>query len=223
MVAKVMNALQGQWESLWSSEPPHYLELASDDDVIGKMAYVIANPVSAGLVERPDDWPGVLIWATNENVETVVARPQNFFRAKGPCPSEATFRIVPPAGIENLSERLDAEVSRLLELAHAEMRQKRLVFLGRQRVMKTSFSKRAKSLEQKRGLVPRVAAKSMYLRVALLGAYREFLKSYHAAMERWRLGARDVVFPEGTWWMRVFHGVREVVATPPAELREAPT
>jgi hypothetical protein len=37
-------------------------------------------------------------------------------------------------------------------------------------------------------------------------AVRAFRASYRAALERWRAGIRDAVFPAGTWWMRAFHG-----------------
>jgi len=87
MVAQVMNLLQDQEENLWSAEPPHYLELAGDDDVVRKMAYAIANPVAAGLVKTPAEWPGLLVWATETPIERVVSRPQLFFRASGACPS----------------------------------------------------------------------------------------------------------------------------------------
>jgi putative transposase len=41
----------------------------------------------------------------------------------------------------------------------------------------------------------------------LLEAQREFRRAYFTALELWRRGARDVLFPAGTWWLRVFHGV----------------
>ena len=34
--------------------------LVSDEDVLEKMAYTIANPTAAGLVRSPRDWPGVI-------------------------------------------------------------------------------------------------------------------------------------------------------------------
>jgi len=228
MLAKVMNALQGQWESLWSAEAPHYLELASDEDVVRKMAYVIANPVAAGLVEHPEQWPGILRWATSGAIEELAERPTTFFRANGPCPKEVPLVVTAPHDIECLDEQVRAEVERLVGLAHAEMQQKGIPFLGPQRVLKASFRRRATRMEQKRGIVPRVAAKSMFLRAAVLAAYRGFLTDYHAAMARCRGGWRDVVFPDGTWWMRVFHAARGLSDAGPAAtvatagLREAP-
>src|SRR5271165_922273 len=42
LTAKAMNALQGQWENLWSAEPCSAVRLADDQDVIDKIAYVAA-------------------------------------------------------------------------------------------------------------------------------------------------------------------------------------
>jgi putative transposase len=48
-----------------------------------------------------------------------------------------------------------------------------------------------------------------------VAALRSFRASYRAALEQWCDGLRSVVFPAGTWWMRVFHraGVNDVVLT----------
>jgi hypothetical protein len=81
-------------------------------------------------------------------------------------------------------------------------------------VLATSFVKRARSLEKRRKIVPRVAAKSMFLRVRMLEAIREFRRAYHDALAAWRGGKKDVGFPDGTWWMRVFHRVRVVTPVP---------
>jgi hypothetical protein len=37
---------------------------------------------------------------------------------------------------------------------------------------------------------------------------RKFEADYDRALARWTAGDRRVVFPYGTWWMRVHHGVR---------------
>src|SRR4051812_41347670 len=62
LTAKAMNAAQGEWENLWAAEPCNVVRLVTDDDVEEKIAYVIANPVAAGLVKKPDEWPGLMVW-----------------------------------------------------------------------------------------------------------------------------------------------------------------
>jgi putative transposase len=41
---------------------------------------------------------------------------------------------------------------------------------------------------------------------------RDFPARYRGALEGWRAGMRDVLFPFGTWWMKVFHAATVDVA-----------
>jgi putative transposase len=70
-----------------------------------------------------------------------------------------------------------------------------------------SFIKRAVSFEPKRVVIPTVAAKDPTARKALLAIQTAFRSAYRRALDAWKSGVRDVVFPPGTWWMRVHHGV----------------
>jgi putative transposase len=63
LTAKAINASQGQWENLWAAEPCNAVRLVTDGDVEDKIAYVVANPVAAGLVAQPEQWPGVSLCA----------------------------------------------------------------------------------------------------------------------------------------------------------------
>jgi putative transposase len=93
LTAKAMNALQGQWENLWAAEPCNVVRLVTDDDVAEKVAYVAANPVAAGLVASPREWPGLLMW---EEATVVTSRPPAYFRETGTCAPKLSLRIVPP-------------------------------------------------------------------------------------------------------------------------------
>ena len=52
LFARAQNASLGRWENLWSSDKTSVVALVSDEDVLDKMAYTVANPTAAGLV-RP--------------------------------------------------------------------------------------------------------------------------------------------------------------------------
>ena len=88
--AKAMNASQGQWENLWAAEPCNVVRLVTGEDVEDKIAYVVANPVAAGLVKQPEQWPGVLEWGERS---IRVARPTSYFLPEGTCPPELTLTI----------------------------------------------------------------------------------------------------------------------------------
>lgn len=43
LLARAQNAALGRWENFWSSDKPSIVRLVSDQDILDKMAYVIAN------------------------------------------------------------------------------------------------------------------------------------------------------------------------------------
>ena len=47
-VAKCINAMYGRWENMWASEATSVVRLEADEDVLDKIVYCLANPVSAG-------------------------------------------------------------------------------------------------------------------------------------------------------------------------------
>jgi hypothetical protein len=108
--------------------------------------------------------------------------------------------------MEGFDERVVAAIERRVAAARANVRRAGWSFLGAAKVLGTSFVKRARSFEMRRRLVPRVAARSMFLRAKMLAVHKAFRRAYDEALAQWRSDRRCVAFPCGTWWMRVFHG-----------------
>jgi hypothetical protein len=212
-LAKVLNQAQKQWGALWSNDEPHYLELAEDDDVVRKLAYLVANPTRAGAVRSPREWPGLLLCASHERREEVVERPRHYFGARSRCPGRLTLTIEPPPILE-LAGRLGSHVEMLVRAARRELHERGLPFIGANGVLKRSYLRRARALDRRRGIVPRVAARSMYVRRVWLDAHREFRRAYRYALERWTAGHRHTEFPAGTWWMAIFHKARRLLPSP---------
>jgi hypothetical protein len=206
LIAKALNASQGQWENLWAPEHTFVVGLAEVQDILCKIACVAAGPVNAGLVRHPDDWPGVILWRPNTRV--IATRPEVFFRST--APAEIELRIVQPASAHDEPQQWDemvrAAVAEEVRRARASVEASGLPFLGRDRVLKASFLEKVKSYEQKRGIDPLLVAKDITKRRAFLIAQKLFRAAYRAALDAWRAGNRSAVFPFGTWWMRVHHG-----------------
>lgn len=57
-IAKGVSAEIGRWGGLWDGERYSAVELLDEAAIIEKIAYVLANPVRAGLVRRAVRWPG---------------------------------------------------------------------------------------------------------------------------------------------------------------------
>jgi REP element-mobilizing transposase RayT len=216
LTAKAMNAAQGQWENLWAAEPCSAVRLVTDADVEDKIAYVVANPVAAGLVPKPEHWPGVALWG---QAAQVVTRPASYFRDEGICPAQLTLTVEQPqsrdgrpVGFAEWNDRVGRTIARKVAAAHETLRKAGRRFLGRAVLLAQSFIQRARSYEQRFGVVPTFAAKARSVREELGRVERYFRARYRRALEQWRVGQRQVLFPAGTWGMVVLHGA----ATAPA-------
>jgi hypothetical protein len=210
LTAKAMNASQGQWENLWAAEPCNAVRLVTDEDVKDKIAYVAANPVAAGLVKSPEDWPGVLLWGESSQI---VKRPESYFREEGRCPAELALcvelppmRDGSPLSASEWKKRIAEAIASKVATAHRKLRDAGRKFLGRAAVAAVGFIQRARSYEVRFGVIPTFAAKARPVRQALRRVERYFRERYRLALEKWRGGWRDVVFPAGTWGMVVLHG-----------------
>ncbi len=163
LTAKALNASQGQWENLWAAETCNAVRLVTDEDVEDKIAYVATNPVAAGLVKQPEQWPGVLEWG--ERVIRV-ARPESYFLPDGACPSEMTLTLErpdtldgrPPVGPREWRERVARAIARKVAEAHRAVYAAGREFLGRAAVLAVSFVQRARSHEGRFGVIPTFAA-----------------------------------------------------------------
>jgi putative transposase len=141
-----------------------------------------------------------------------VARASAYFDERGRSPAELTLRVVAPSVIRGDGRalewirRLRSAIAAKVGDAHRQMRRASRAFAGRAAVLAQSCVARATSYAPKRGLIPTVAAKDSAARIAMLAMQRAFRRAYRTAVDQWKAGARDALFPFGTWWMRVHHG-----------------
>ena len=211
LTAKAMNAAQGQWENLWAAEPCNVVRLVTDEDIEDRIAYVVANPIAAGLVRRPEEWPGVSVWGEQRQK---VARPASYFREEGACPKSLTLSFERPRsingqliGLQEWKERVVRAIASKVAEAHRKVYAAGKDFLGRAAVLGISFIERgARTYESRFGVIPTFAAKAQSVREELGRVEAYFRKRYRVAFKQWREGVRGVHFPVGTWWMTVVHG-----------------
>ena len=128
-------------------------------------------------------------------------------------PDEAALTLRQPPQMRQIS---DAEYETLIAVrlfrreqkVAAKMAIKGESFLGIQGIMAQLPSTSPQSREPRRELNPRVAAKSKWLRIESIQRNKAFLCEYHQARKRLKAGDRDVVFPHGTYGLRIHVGVR---------------
>jgi len=212
LVARALNAALGRCESFWAPSSYSAVSMTSPDDVIEKAAYVLANPVAAGLVRRGRDWPG--LWSEPDQIgagRIRFTRPERFFRAEGPMPEAVELELTVPPGFESgaqFRDRLIAALAVHEERAALAVASKGGTFLGAARVLAQKPAARATAFEPLRRLNPRIAGRDKWKRIEALLRLKEFLTSYRVAWQAMRQGVQDVIFPSGTYWLRVAFGVR---------------
>lgn len=212
LVAVVINVFRGRWEALWSSSKPSEVLLESPDDVLDKMVYVLTNPVRAGFVERVSDWPG--LWSDPKQLlrgPVGAERPKLYFRRDGKMPTDVQVHLSKPPGFEDMTDEQFVEL--LLERVAEEeasvaaefARQKRKP-MGAKAVLQQDWRSSPKSAAPRRGMDPHIAARDKEARIRAIERRREFLSQYREALAKWLAGQRKVVFPAGTYMLRlVFH------------------
>lgn len=209
LVARAVNASLGRWEAFWAPSSYSAVALSSPADVVDKTAYVLANPVAAGLVRRGRDWPGP--WSAPELVggpSLTAPRPQTFFREHGSMPESVELTLTAPPGFDSASSFRE----RVAEaLAEAEGRAAASVgsggrLVGAERVIAQEVRRRAVRREPRRTLNPRVAARDKWKRIETLRRLRGFLERYRAAWRARRAGDFAALFPPGTYLLRIAHG-----------------
>jgi len=206
-----------KWEgSVWDHRQTSVVRLETPEAIVATIGYVLANPVAAGLVRNAGEWPGA-----KSHVEDVgggrmcAARPRVYLDAKrGRWPETAELELALPPDVESCDaeawrEAVKASVVEHEKRGREEVAAQGRTFLGARRAQSVSPYDRATSFEPTRDRNPTFAVgKVAGAYAAAVRALRAFRAAYGAAMERWRAGVRDVVFPVGTWWMARVHSVR---------------
>ncbi len=211
VVAKALNALYGRWESFWAPSSYSAVELVSPEDVIEKVAYTLANPATAGLVKHGAQWPGV--WSDPRSIGQpgeVIERPGHYFANDGSMPERQELVLSAPPGFESaevFQAQVLARVNELEQAAAADRAASGVTVPGPRRVLEQKHTDRPAPGEPRRVLNPRIAARDRWKRMEALGRLVSFLERHREAMLRFCRGERNVLFPRGTYLMRVRFGV----------------
>ena len=209
---KVLRRWQG---AVWDSQPTSRVELCTPQAVIEKLAYVMANPVNAGLVHYAGEWPGLTTLPQDLGAKRWTAqRPDFFFDPENPLwPETATLQLCAPESpwdIDEIRHRVRHELDLLQYEAEKQVAAKGSGVLGPEAVLQGSPKKRTATPEPERTLNPSIAVGRGQLQ-KLLDAIRilkSFRRAYREALEKWREGFYDTVFPAATWLMRWLHGAQ---------------
>ena len=217
-VAKALNLHWGKWENFWAPGSYDAKRCVSVEDALERMAYTIANPTAAGLVETPEEWPGFVTLPEDIGKRRIVARrPSIFFRPDGKMPEEVSLIIEPlrcddpekrptDKQTEVLREKVDARVAAAYEKYDGN-------FLGAKKVLAASHLDQPRKPSPRFQTSMRIAAHDTVQRIEAIEERKEFLHGYEIAKLGWKEGDTTVAFPPGTWWFR--HHTPARVQKPP--------
>jgi putative transposase len=156
-------------------------------------------------VDKVHHWPGVNgLGALLAGRPLRADRPWHFYRRGGVMPEAVELRLAIPGDLgpeaEVLAELRQRVAATEIALATERARTGTRVY-GRRAVLKQSCWSRPASVEPRRNLRPRVAARSKWARIEALQRNQDFVEDYTTAREAWKSGAK-VHFPAGTYWLR---------------------
>ena len=216
IVARFLNAHYGRFECFWAPGSYSAVELVGPEDVLDKTAYLLANGVAAGLVERGTAWPGLVSHPRDLFEGSGVyraKRPEFFFSPRTRLPEHAELTVSCPPALRGLPratvvQSLEEKREEKESAARERLRQKRIRFLGRSGIMGQSPFDRPRSREPRFQLSPNVACRDRWKRIERLLELKQFRLEYRQAYVRYRSGQKKTLFPEGTWGPVELYGAR---------------
>jgi len=217
----------------WSSLEGEAVEIGDMEALVACTAYTLANPSKDFIVERPEQWVGVMtpVEALGLGRGQVFLRPREFFDPEGMTSEGVMLCSDYPHELEELlpqekfRERVKARVEDYISKAKAEVAAGRRRFSGLAHARALSVWHSARSspgVEPVSGAATeprrrsetrrRVAAATQGRLQAMLEALLAFRKAHRKALEAMGRGLSDVIFPAGTWLAWRFYGAQRVAA-----------
>lgn len=207
-----VKAHRGWPEEVFQRAPGSCVQLHGADAILKAIGYTLANVVEAGLVEDPDDWPGVTVSVNDIGERYIeVERPSVYFDPKNPnWPERVRIPLtMPPALIEAYGPRakevLVASVREAIELARKSAREAgRVVRKTATQLCKIPFTRRSNSFTPLGSRNPTFATGgNAEMAKKARAERRQFLDLYRRALDALKRGVKGIPFPAGTWrWAR---------------------
>jgi len=207
LVARILNAHWSRCGGFWEIGSYNRVEPLTEDSVLEKIVYTLANPVSAGLVPRAWRWEGASSVALEFGQSRRVARP-SFLR--GGLPVETLRLVAPPSSVQAITD-LNTLIREGLRTREREVGEdfaaqgKR--FLGMATALALPWNTKPASTTAPRTFRPRFASRDRAKMIQAIEEWKTWIASYREAWLAFRDGVRDVLFPAGTYMLRVRYGI----------------
>ena len=228
LASRALNALRA-WSGSNIERGYNFVVETDADAILEHCAYTLANPCQADLVAYARQWGGLTSYRLSYGETLTVERPnfglwgkvrKHLMTSPGRAaragrtrtPDSVEFKLVrPPVWLDRSDEEVRAEVLRRVAVREAAAEAKRAAkgrrVLGMKRVRQQHWNDIPNSRDDMFGPVPKAAGSRWAVREAKQRC-RAFVREHREALVRWLDGELDVVFPYGTYLMRVRYRVR---------------
>ncbi|RMG09232.1 MAG: hypothetical protein D6731_20145 [Planctomycetota bacterium] len=156
LVARALNAHYGLGENFWRTGSYDNTETHTREDFVEQLLYAWTQPVKDGLVDRPEDWPGVLFLPEDFGTTRRIPKPPGAFfggrRPEGHEPTDPRARREHRARERQRRERKRAEDA-ARDRARGRNRRRRRQ-LARERESRRKHSERAARPPRDRSALP---------------------------------------------------------------------
>ncbi|MEQ8767563.1 MAG: hypothetical protein RL885_26900 [Planctomycetota bacterium] len=214
LIARAVNRYLGRRGHFFEAGAPDCIPIETFEDVVRVAAYIEANPVSARLVRKAVDWPGSTSARLEYGQEIEAVRPVTYFVddddedggssmlplrlcslpfAEGLLPEQQRHKI------RRAVRRREAQVAK-------EVREEGDSFLGVKGVLRMSPWAYPTTDDDKRRPVGRYSTCDPAVGERVWRRDFKFRVAHTEARKRW-MKDKKVLFPFGTYWLRVFAGV----------------
>lgn len=204
-VTKKLNACTRREGYLWEPGYCPKVRVIENEKVLETMAYILTNPVRAGLVPSPREWPGVNNLIEEMDGRELFTPSVSSHEADPGSPEMESLRLTMPPCLRPLLsqdeylEEIRARVDRMSVQARQEMAIQGRSFLGARGVLKRKRTVRPRNEPRKCRNIPTFSCNDPELRRAAIAELKRFRKEYRLAFEEFRKGNREVLFPMGTF------------------------
>jgi REP element-mobilizing transposase RayT len=212
-LAREIGRLTGWHDKIWSRRYRAIVVSREDAAQIARLKYILSHGVKEGLCERVTDWPGVhsaqaLLngealegqWFDRTQEYAARRRGEKFDHDKYATPEILVLEQLPcwkHLDPEKYRERIAGLVKEIEEEGDAARERSGASAAGPAAILAHHPYKRPEKL--KKGPAPLFHTATVEMRQFLWGLYAEFVGRFRDAAEKLRAGARDVVFPPGSF------------------------
>ncbi len=213
LLARGINALRGRFDAVWSRDRACDTRRQSEDEALTDLVYTLTNPVKAGLVKWGHQWEGFTTHGWRFGESRTFTRPKFLFDGEGNMPEKVHLTLHRPPLCLHLDDEELFDLLMTQTRMRAQQYQEELrcrggrPFVGVDKLRRQGWNSVPRSFEERFTQTPRVAGSSIWMLLAGLQRDRAWERAYAEARAMLWAGVQ-AIFPEGTYWLRRYAGVR---------------